>query len=264
MKLVDAYYVRRVANDIRIAAIDVSPLISYSIALNGTELDEGRHYAVAHSGGGDRWSRYDFIVDKSLFEGEGVYNLVIMSGDAAENRDFSDIKDARIEFTVDRTPPALTVSGLADRGRYRADTQTVTVMPRDDGGRLGSLRITLSDRRGAPVDTGGGEKGVLVDLQGEELLEHLDSSGGTVTFRIPSGSGMTVEIVCEDVSEDGTGARNSSVVRYSDITVANSGLVIFFSGGSPRMLAAFALLALAAACVAARRTSGRRKRVTQI
>ncbi|MDR2665034.1 MAG: hypothetical protein LBC21_02005, partial [Oscillospiraceae bacterium] len=259
MKLVEAYYIRSVENDIRVAAIDVSPLVSYCVSLNGAQLDEGSHYAVARSGGDGRWSKYDFIIDKALFEAEGVYNLVVTSSDAAENRDFSDIKDARIGFAVDRTPPVLAVSGLVDRGRYRADKQTVTVMPRDDGGRLGSLLITLSDRRGAPINTGGAEKGVLVDLGGEELLEYLDKSGGSVTFRIPQGSGMTVEIVCEDVSADGTGARNRSVARYSDITVAGSGAAMFFSGGSPRILAAAALLALAAACAASRRASRRRK-----
>jgi hypothetical protein len=259
--ITDAYYVREVTRDLRVAATDVSPLVSYSVLLGDAPLSEGVHYTVERSGGGEQWSRYDFIISKSLFEDEGTYNVVIASSDGADNNDFSDIKGVRLEFTVDRTPPALTVSGLVSGGRYKADTQAVTVIPRDDGGRLGRLRITLSDRRGAPVDTGSdGEPGVLIDLAGDALFDRLESGGGMITLRIPSGVGMSVDVLCEDVSVDALGEPNRYTSRFEDITVSDSGVVMFFAGGPLPILAAGGALASVAAGITATALRFRKKR----
>ncbi|MBP9988942.1 MAG: hypothetical protein KBT46_05525, partial [Ruminococcus sp.] len=144
------------------------------MTLNGKELSE-EQYKVDHNGGGEQWDKYTYTIDKSLFEAEGEYTVVVSSKDKATNDAFSDVKDAGIKFVVDRTAPVVTVTGLAKDGRYQTDKQTVTIVPTDDGGALKSIVVTLLDRDGKVVSE-------LLNLSGEDFAKALEDGNGQLTF----------------------------------------------------------------------------------
>ncbi|MDR1328009.1 MAG: YDG domain-containing protein [Oscillospiraceae bacterium] len=218
--LVGAYYVQNVYDDPVITETNADPLISHRAALNGVALRENEDYTVESSGGAGGWYKYVYRVKKELFEAEGEYKLVVSSRDKAENDAYSDIKSAEISCVVDRTAPVLIVSGVSPDGRYRAETQRVTVVPRDDGGKLGSLKATV---------TSGGADDVRLELSGERLLEELENGGGALTFDIPSGLSQSVRIVCGDCSADRDGKTNLYEGVFGNVTVSTNAAVIFYA-----------------------------------
>ncbi|MDR2420557.1 MAG: hypothetical protein LBD49_00435, partial [Oscillospiraceae bacterium] len=221
-RLVEAYYVREVYDDIAIIETNADPLLSYKAALNGKELRENEDYAVSfeRAGGDDGWYKYTYAFKKELFAAEGEYTLVASSRDKAENDAYSDIKSAEIAFVTDRTAPVLTVAGLRQDGRYQAERQSVTIVPRDDGGKLGSLTATASS---------GGAESVLLELRGDELLDAIDGGGGALGFAIPSGIGWDVRIVCGDVAVGRDGETNTYDVTFKNVTVSTNAIVIFYA-----------------------------------
>ena len=133
-KIVENYYVYSVNDDIVVYEINTNELLSYTVTLNGEELQAGTDYTVTTEGGNGSWMRYIYTINKELFEAEGEYVIVVSSTDSAENNAFSDIKNANISFVVDRTAPIVTVSGLADNASYNVEKQMVSIIPTDDGG----------------------------------------------------------------------------------------------------------------------------------
>ena len=97
---------------------------------------------MTSSGGNGKWHKYSYEIDKNLVK-RREYNIVLYSKDKADNEAYSDIKDAEISFVVDRTPPRLSVAGMEQGGRYQVDSQKVTLIPSDDGGKLNSLEVNI-------------------------------------------------------------------------------------------------------------------------
>jgi hypothetical protein len=211
-----------VYNDVVLIETNVDPLQAYKATIGGAELRENEDYTVARSGGDGGWYKYTYTVKKELFDSEGEYKLVASSRDKAENEAYSDIKSAEIAFVVDRSAPVLTVSGLSSGGRYQVETQRVTLIPRDDGGKLGDLKVTVTDG-------GGGSESVRLDLAGEALLDAISDGGGELIFDIPSGLNQSVRIVCRDVAVDNSGLTNAYDVTYKNVTVSTNAAVIFYA-----------------------------------
>lgn len=103
---------------------------------NGTprNLMEGTDYTVRESGGNGTWYRYDYVLDKSLFAGDGRYIVTLYSEDEAgninENSDES--KKAEISFGVDKTAPVVIPIDIESNADYAQEVKSATVTVNDN------------------------------------------------------------------------------------------------------------------------------------
>ena len=220
--LSEKYYVQRVTDDVAIIEINADNLTSYSITLNGRELQEGTDYEVSLEGGNGDWFKYTYRINASLFDAEGEYNLVVSSVDKAENDAFSDVKGASIHFVVDRTAPLVAISGLASNARYQTEKQTVTLIPTDDGGALKSILVLLVDDEGKAIRT-------LVDLQGEDFENALAENDGKITFELEEGLYQNVRIICDDYADFGSEENVIYDETFTNVSVSSSAFMIFWA-----------------------------------
>ena len=220
--IVSQYYVKNLDNDIVLVEINVDPLKEYKISLNGKALTEGTDYTVTSESGNGSWVQYTYKVNKSLFDGEGEYTLVVSSKDEADNDAFSDIKNATVTFVVDRTAPIVTVSGIANDGRYQTDKQLVTLIPTDDGGALKTLIVNMVDENGNLIQE-------IINLSGDMLTAELEANGGMITFEIAEGLYQNVQIICTDQAIGENGESNTFDTTIRNISVSSSMFKIFWA-----------------------------------
>ena len=219
------YYVQSVDQDLVIYEYNSDRLTGHAVALNSTELSDNADYTMTEDLK-ETGNTYTYTISKDLFEAEGSYNLVISSEDEANNTAYSDLKGVKekggdgefnARFVVDRSAPVVTVSGLEDNGRYQTDAQRVTLIPADDGGLLGSLRIELVDQNGNVVET-------LTDLEGEALQTELRNNDGKIEFTLAERAEQyNVDITCKDT------AGNETKLEYREVTVSTNALRIFWA-----------------------------------
>uniref|UniRef100_UPI00405752A6 hypothetical protein n=1 Tax=Agathobacter sp. TaxID=2021311 RepID=UPI00405752A6 len=222
MKLVEDYYVQSVSEDVVIMEVNTDNLSEYQVTLNGETLVKEEHYTLTEEGGNGQWKRYTYSVNKDLFEEEGEYTVVISSKDAAENTAFSDVKNATVNFVVDKTAPIVAVSGLASNASYQTDVQTVTLIPTDDGGKLNSLLVGTVDNDGNRIEE-------LVNLSGDALLESLETNNGMITFEIKEGLFQNIQIICNDCAVDAEGNTNTYDEVFKQVSVTTSAFMIFWA-----------------------------------
>ena len=228
--LVNQYYVYSVGKDVVIEEINVDPVETYVVKLNGEKLTEGSDYTTTLSGKDGEWSKRTYVISKELFETEGEYSIVVESIDKAETTAYSDVKNLNVSFVVDQTAPVLTISGLENGGRYQVEEQTVTVIPTDDGGRLNSIKVIVLDSDGEPIKAASGEDiSVRFEMSGEDFLTYLVENGGKVTFTVPEGLENQVWIICNDYAVNAEGNTNAFDEIYTRVTVSQSQWIIFYA-----------------------------------
>lgn len=220
--LVENYYVQNVDNDLIITEVNADPLNDYKVTLNGEELVKDTDYTVIEEYQDGKWYSYKYHINKSFFENDGEYTVVVSSKDKATNDSFSDVKDTRITFVVDRTAPVVSVTGLSEDGNYQTDSQKVTLVPTDDGGALKSIVVSL-------VDADGKEIKKLLELADEALEKALEEGDGKLTFEIGEGLDQNVKIVCADCSVDADGNTNVFTQTVTGVSVSTSQLMIWWS-----------------------------------
>ena len=222
VKVVDQYYIQNLKNDVVIVEINADPLKEYAVTLNGKELVKDTDYTVTEEGGNGAWMKYTYKVNKELFADEGEYKLVVSSMDKADNDAFSDVKDATVEFVVDRTAPVVTISGIANDGRYQTESQPVTLIPTDDGGALKTLIVNMVDEDGKVIKE-------VINLTGEALTAELEANGGKITFEIAEGLYQNVQIICTDCATGETDATNTYDTTVKNVSVSSSVFMIFWA-----------------------------------
>lgn len=217
-ELVNTYYVQQVQDDMVVYEINVDTLQEYKVELNKNLLAEGADYSVSREAGMGGWNRYTYKIKSSLAEQENQYGVVVTSKDKAGTTAYSDIKQAEISFVVDQTPPAVTIAGMENGGRYQVENQAVTMIPKDDGGKLKDLKAVLYDSQDRQVQE-------LLTCSEEELLARLDdpAENGVLKFNIPGGMNQKVRIICTDA------AGNVYDSSFENITVSTNWFVIFYS-----------------------------------
>ena len=220
--VVEQYYVQNVENDVVIVEINADPLKEYTVTLNGKALEKDKDYTVTEEGGNGAWMKYTYKVNKDLFADEGEYKLVVSSKDKADNDAFSDVKEAAVEFVVDRTAPVVTVSGIANDGRYQTDKQTVTLIPTDDGGALKTLIVNMVDEDGKVIKE-------VLNLTGDALMTELEANGGKITFEIAEGLYQNVQIICTDCATGETEETNTHDTTIKNVSVSSSVFMIFWA-----------------------------------
>ena len=97
-----------------------------------TDLTEGTDYTVRESGSEVSWKSYQYTISKENFEKEGMYSITIDSVDRATNQVNNKIKEANIDFVIDKTAPTVVITGIEDGGQYRSDTRDITVSVADN------------------------------------------------------------------------------------------------------------------------------------
>ena len=220
-EVVGNYYNKDITEDIVVIEINADELSEHAVTLNGKTLTEGSDYTVTAEGGNGSWMQYTYSVNKDLFADEGEYQLVISSTDKAGNAAFSDVKNAVVRFVVDRTAPVITVTGMANNGRYQTESQTVTLIPTDAGGALSYIKVVLVDDNGEILDT-------LLELSGEDLAEALEAGEGALTFQIGEGLYQNVQIICHD-SAVGEENFNTYDETFTNLSVSTNGFMIFWA-----------------------------------
>lgn len=214
--LVDNYYVQEVGEAVILQEVNCDPVVEHKIMVNGSAIRENSQYHVQDKQGKNTWYQYDYVIDKEVFEEEGDYMVVISTTDQADNQAYSDIKNVETSFVVDRTAPVVTVSGLADNGKYQVETQNVNVIPTDDGGNLKSLTISIYDRADKLLKQ-------AISLEAGALNKSLEENGGMLRFEIPQGMGQKVSVLCQDA------AGNVYQKVYKNITVSTDWYVMFMT-----------------------------------
>ena len=221
-ELVDQYYVYSVDEDLVIVEVNVDPIEDYAVTLNGRKLTEGTEFTTTQTSNDGEWSIRTYTIKKDLFTAEGEYSVIVSSTDKTETTAFSDVKNLTVAFVVDQTAPAITITGLANDGRYQTEEQTVTLVPTDEGGRLRSLKVVL-------MTADGKEHSVRFEMSGEELLKYLDEHDGAVTFTIPDGLDHQVQILCDDYAVKQDASTNVYDETFTRVTVSPNQLVIFYA-----------------------------------
>lgn len=126
--------------DVRLTEVNVDSLehdtIRVVVNANGSmsDLREGTDYTVVESGGNGEWYQYDYIIDKSLFAGDGSYIVTLYSEDAAGNinENIDESKKAEIRFGIDKTPPVVIPIDITSEEQYAEDVKKVTVAVNDN------------------------------------------------------------------------------------------------------------------------------------
>ena len=236
-ELVKTYYVNNVTDNVTIIEINADPILENTVTLNGKTLVEDVDYTVTLDNTGS-WHKYFYSLNKSLFDGESEYNIVVSSKDKASNEAFSDIKNVAVKFVVDRTAPIVTVAGIKTNGRYQVDKQIVTLVPADDGGALKSLIVRTVDENGKLIKE-------LINLSGDELIEAI--ANGSITFELEEGLYQNVQIICEDYAGNIVGKETNEI--YSNVSISSSAVMIFWANKPLRWGSIAGVILLAAAIV---------------
>lgn len=97
-------------------------------------LVKGRDYSVTMQGSRDSWKRYCYTIPAEYFDEEGIYELLLASGDRAKNRSDTGIQKKQVSFVLDRTAPDCVISGIEENGTYQGKSVTVYLTPNDNMG----------------------------------------------------------------------------------------------------------------------------------
>lgn len=178
--------------------------ILVKLTKNGTpqNLVEGTDYTVELTGGNGQWSVYTYTINKSLFTGDGRYNISVYSKDAAGNvnENIDESKEAEISFGIDKTAPVIVPIDLESGKQYPVELKKVSVEIKDN--------LVLES--------------VKIYLNGKEIEYTVD--GETYSFDIPeSNSVHDVKIVAVDA------AGNESHVEIEDILVSTNIFVRWYN-----------------------------------
>lgn len=96
-------------------------------------------------------------------------------------------------------------------------------MPTDEGGKLNSFAAIVLDSDGNPIKNAAGEDiSRRVELTGEDLLTQLADNDGKITFTVPEGLDMQVQIICTDCAVQPDGSTNEYNELFQEITVSTS------------------------------------------
>ena len=96
------------------------------------ELTSGAGMQVQESRTGRKTWRYRYTVPSEAFSGDGIYEVMLMSRDAAGNSADSTAQQLPVRFAVDRTPPECLVTGIRPGEIRREDDMTAVLEVRDN------------------------------------------------------------------------------------------------------------------------------------
>ncbi|WP_294783264.1 Ig-like domain-containing protein [uncultured Eubacterium sp.] len=201
IELTERYYIYGVESDVEIREINTDLIEDYKVRLNGTVLQEGRDFTTDAVTGENSWSVRRYVVKKDVFAKEGEYHLVVESEDKTGTKAYSDVKKMQLSWVVDQSAPSVLLFGLEADHVYETEEQPVTAIPSDEGGKLKTFQVSVTD------DLGENRK-MLVNMSGEKLEQYLKEHDGQVQFTISEGVEQQIEIFCADQAWKKDGSTN--------------------------------------------------------
>lgn len=142
---------------------------------------------VSRSGGVSGKWKYTYSINKNKFKAEGVYTIEVYS-ESETGVNYNSTKKT-LQFTVDRTPAEISISGIRDGGRYKASSKRITIDIRD-----------ISEL-----------KSVKAFLNGKEVELEYDSETGLYYYEMKSSGKGKNEFVVE--VEDAAGNVSTKTVK---------------------------------------------------
>lgn len=215
--------------DVRLTEVNVDSLehdtIRVVVNANGSisDLREGIDYTVAESGGNGEWYQYDYIIDKSLFAGDGRYIVTLYSEDAAGNinENIDESKKAEIRFGIDKTPPVVIPIDIVSEEQYAEDVKKAMVAVNDN--------LVLQD----------------VQIYVGENQSEYKAEGENYVFEIPSSSDrQDITITAVDVAGNRTNYVISGVLVTTNAFIRWYNNTPLFAGS----IAGVAVISGAGAC----------------
>lgn len=159
--------------DLVVTEINVDTLehrgISYGRDGDLVNLEEGSDYTVKESGSEVSWKSYQYRIKAENFAEEGHYNVTIDSLDRATNEVNNKVKDANIEFVIDKTAPTVVITGIEDDAQYRENSRDVGITVADNIA-IGEMDVYLDENlvKNYPAD--------VIQTQRGEIVYTMDSS----------------------------------------------------------------------------------------
>lgn len=189
-KLLNQYYLQS-GKDLVIYETNVNTITDLTITV-GCEgetktLKKGTDYTVEENTE-EGWKVYTYTIKGSVFDKEGVYDIVITSVDEAGNKQDNQLKEQPISIKIDKTAPSAYILNAENGGRYNAKTKDVQIKLTDESA-VGSAVIYID---GVAVKTLTAEEieecGGVYTLSVEEAdkfqeitVEVTDAAGNTYT-----------------------------------------------------------------------------------
>lgn len=212
-KLVEeSRYTQNLDGNIIITEINVSPIVEHTVKVNGVELENGKHYEVKAVEAEGEWYKYVYTIYADNFANENDYSVVISSKDGNENTGYSDLKGRPIEFTIDKTAPTVSVSGIESNGSYKTDKLTVNIIPSDAGGMIQKFEVVADGKS-------------IASYTGEKIANIVASSDGIVSIDIGEGTYDNIRFICTDEA----GNVYDSGEAYKDIAISPNQFVLLWS-----------------------------------
>ena len=232
------------AKNVRILEINVDELDPESIYITLTHdnvtrdlvYGEDYTYQTPPEQNDASWNVYEYVLEDSLFEEDGVYTITIYSVDAAGNvaQNNTEEKDFEITFVVDKTPPIFVALNLEAGEIYNEEQHEVTINCSDNIA-LDTVHVYRLDSTAEKDEDGNyiwfREKanGEIEMLCEEVELTAVEGSNGDYTFVIYEGdsaatSEQSVLVVCTDK------AGNQNLEQeILDFTVSSSFWIRFYA-----------------------------------
>lgn len=121
--IVDAIYTNLEGDEaIEIAAHNLADIdestVYFTVGEDTQTLEENNGYTVSTKKGDDHWNVSTYTFDKSLFESEGEYNIVVSTKDSEGNVADNESKETPVKFVIDRTAPEYVINGVEDGQNY--------------------------------------------------------------------------------------------------------------------------------------------------
>lgn len=139
LKQIAGTYVREEI-DVKLTEVNIDSLehdtIKVAVDFNGNirDLVEGEDYMVRQTGGEGDWYRYEYVIDSSIFAGDGRYIVTLYSEDKAGNinQNIAEDKKAEISFGVDKTAPVIIPIDIESDEQYLVNGKSATVAVNDN------------------------------------------------------------------------------------------------------------------------------------
>lgn len=233
-EFLDKYYSNK-EQDLVVTEINVDTLVHNGISYGRdgelVTLDQGSDYTVKASGSEATWKSYEYTIKAENFEKEGLYNVTIDSTDRATNVVNNKVKEANIEFVIDKTKPNLVITGIEDGEQYRAESRDVTIAVTDNVA-MDNMDVFVDDDKNPAKSYG---------------ADTIMKQRGEIIFQLGSASDFqNVKAVAVDAAGNVAETDNFRVLVTSNIFVQfirNTTLVICTAAGLAALIIIIILLA---------------------
>ncbi len=225
--------------------------IVYTVNGETYPMEYGADYEIEKVHTDEGW-RYEYVVAPHVFEKDGYYNINITSRDRSGNISNNKTAGTAVSFVVDRMPPAIIVTNLADGGVYKDDGHEYKVTLKDNT-LLKYFRIYENKELKGEYRY---DRQNWINTKDE--TDVLQAPGGTVTLRTDaSGEAKTIEFEAED--ESGNIYRSVSYNIVAGKSRASQAIPFAVTAALVTLAAAFAVKYYVSRRSAARQNSrGRR------